>query len=898
MHAARTFRGVLAVALFHRRHVMAALSRFRAYFAIALFLALVPAAPAAEQLDQSNLPEWDGGWTHVNPASDGQAVMWQTFTPACTNLTAVEIDILTISPGRGDDVLTVEIAGDGVVLASAERAVEDGFDGLLRFEFPEAVPLVPEQLYELMVRDTGATRFGWKYGPNTYERGSRYVFAQQQLGYDWFFRTYAAADPPATKYSGGTGEPNDPYQIATASDLIALGETPDDYDKHFILTADIDLSIHGNQDDQNGSSVIGQWFGWGKPDNTPFSGVFDGGGHTISHLTLVSTDHPGVGLFACLGASGEIKNLRLEHCRIDAPESWYVGAVVGYSEGTITNCEIQGQVCGGEVVGGLVGYNDNTVARCHTHSTVSGEWDVGGLVGINSGYVVHSHSTGEVTGDRFVGGLIGSIWGSVSHCFSACTVSGTGYVGGLAGDNDGDNVINCYSSGAVFGGSAVGGLLGGNIGNVVNCYSSRPVSGTEDVGGLVGDNCFGAVIRYSYSTGLVSGSENVGGFVGANRGVVSSSFWAIDTSRQAESAGGVGLMTSEVLTSDIFLDAGWDFLGETQNGYHQVWQMLPGDRFPVLSSFNDYVPPQPKGQGTDADPFLISTIDELATAYHRPTASYRLTGSIDLSGIRWSVAVIPTFAGTFDGAGCAIHGLTITGGSYLGLFGEIIEGAHVYDLGLTQVDVSVTGSALRYAGALAGKNRGNIRCCYSTGVVSGESDVGGLAGGNRGTVSECHSAAVVNGGRSRFSQILPSAIGGLIGDNRWGHVTDSYASGTISGGNYAGGLIGHNKEGRVINCYSTGGVPSRGDAGGLVGHNGDDPWRGTISNAFWDMEASGQTSSDGGTGKTTAEMQMAATFLDAGWDFVGETANGTDDIWWILEGQDYPRLWWELCVDD
>jgi len=55
----------------------------------------------------------------------------------------------------------------------------------------------------------------------------------------------------------------------------------------------------------------------------------------------------------------------------------------------------------------------------------------------------------------------------------------------------------------------------------------------------------------------------------------------------------------------------------------------------------------------------------------------------------------------------------------------------------------------------------------------------------------------------------------------------------------------------------------------------------------------GQTTSRGGTGKTTAEMQMAKTFLEAGWDFVGETANGTDDIWWIDEEKDYPRLWWE-----
>ena len=44
--------------------------------------------------------------------------------------------------------------------------------------------------------------------------------------------------------------------------------------------------------------------------------------------------------------------------------------------------------------------------------------------------------------------------------------------------------------------------------------------------------------------------------------------------------------------------------------------------------------------------------------------------------------------------------------------------------------------------------------------------------------------------------------------------------------------------------------------------------------------------------------KTAATFLDTGWDFLNETANGTDDIWWILEGQDYPRLWWELIAEN
>ncbi len=77
--------------------------------------------------------------------------------------------------------------------------------------------------------------------------------------------------------------------------------------------------------------------------------------------------------------------------------------------------------------------------------------------------------------------------------------------------------------------------------------------------------------------------------------------------------------------------------------------------------------------------------------------------------------------------------------------------------------------------------------------------------------------------------------------------------------------------------------------GGLLGAD----WGGAVNNCFWDTETCGLIESYGGEGKTTAEMQMADTFLNAGWDFTGETENGTEDIWWILNGQDYPRLWWE-----
>ena len=154
-----------------------------------------PAAFAAEKVDQSNLPEWAGGWTHINPDPNGQASMWQTFTPNYSNITAVEIDIFTINTGQFDDILTFEIAKDGEILVSTERNVEYGFEGLLRFEFAEAVAVVPGELYELKVRDTGLTRFGWKYASNSYDGGSRYVFGNERPGTDWFFQTYSIAEP-------------------------------------------------------------------------------------------------------------------------------------------------------------------------------------------------------------------------------------------------------------------------------------------------------------------------------------------------------------------------------------------------------------------------------------------------------------------------------------------------------------------------------------------------------------------------------------------------------------------------------------------------------------------------------------------------------------------------------
>jgi hypothetical protein len=135
---------------------------------------------------------------------------------------------------------------------------------------------------------------------------------------------------------------------------------------------------------------------------------------------------------------------------------------------------------------------------------------------------------------------------------------------------------------------------------------------------------------------------------------------------------------------------------------------------------------------------------------------------------------------------------------------------------------------------------------------------------------------------------------GLCGYNWSGTISNCYATGSVTVGvnsYFLGGLCGVNY-GTISNSYATGSVSGDFYDGGLCGYN----WSGTIINCFWDVQTSGVTYSDGGTGKTTAQMQTQSTFTDAGWDFVDEIANGTDDFWDICDGTNYPKLAWQIPI--
>jgi len=203
-------------------------------------------------------------------------------------------------------------------------------------------------------------------------------------------------------------------------------------------------------------------------------------------------------------------------------------------------------ITGGSRVGGIVGQNRGDVSNSYFTGSVSGDWDVGGLVGENRGTVSSSYSSGNVAGSNWsVGGLVG------------CNVGGFSYVGGIVSDS----------------------------------HSGTNVTGQNEVGGLVGDN-FAGIVSNSYSTGSVTGTTGVGGLVGTDYGrllglgAVSNSFWDIETSGQAPSAGGTGKTTAEMQNISTFSGAGWNVTAvadPSARNIAYIWNIVDEQTYPFLS---------------------------------------------------------------------------------------------------------------------------------------------------------------------------------------------------------------------------------------------------------------------------------------------------------------------------
>jgi len=361
------------------------------------------------------------------------------------------------------------------------------------------------------------------------------------------------------------------YAISSADEFLSYMRNPDNYNKKFKLTADIDLEGKGDNPDGTFSTAIATFGG------KAFTGRFDGKGFRIRHVKIdtkgASRDY--LGLFAQLGSGGRILNLKLTSgVTIRAGDnSHHVGGIAGYSDdGYIMDCEVSGNnIIGGNNcsrLGRLVGKdNRGFIVNCTVDGSVlcgAGSQSVGGLIGESfASDVTNCWATGNIRGgqsSQYLGGLIGKAGeASISSSYHATGwVEGaddTSFIGGLIGHLSDDCTISrCYSTGEVRPNEpdaymeSVGGLVGyatdsairesystcgvsapqsryaaGLIGysydhaSIRYCYYSGTINAYDYVGGLTGRTFTDCVIADSYSKGAVGGASTVGGIAGENR---------------------------------------------------------------------------------------------------------------------------------------------------------------------------------------------------------------------------------------------------------------------------------------------------------------------------------------------------------------------------------------------
>ncbi len=718
----------------------------------------------------------------------------------------------------------------------------------------------------------------------------------------------------AQEFAGGTGEPNDPYRIATAEQLISIGSDPNLLDKHFILLNDIDLDPNLPGGQVFTRAVIAPTtsskasFGSG----VHFTGSFDGRGHAVSNLKIRADGAYYLGLFGYIGEQAVVRDLRIVdadvssgsdcgaltgrneghiircYARSRVSGGGYVGALVGYNDGgEIIDCRAEGEVTAVESVGGLVGENwDGIILDSHASSRVISRWHanyggIGGLVGWNWGHIVNCRASGDVSALALMengGGLVGINYGHVLNCHATGNVSAPRgmYLGGLVGENTW-LIVHSYATGNVWGGTsaygtrggkpagsqALGGLVGWNRdgGHVYACYASGDVSGDDGssrLGGLVGSQ--GAAVLDSYCVGRVLAGQNntaVGGLAGSGGSGTRASFWDIEASGLAESAGGTGLTTAQMQDAATFLAAGWDWVGEHASGMVDPWFIPEGGGYPMLTFQSDaFQPHQLDGSGTTDDPYRIVTAEDLAAINHYDlTGCYRLEADVNLAAIAWKESPIRYFNGRLDGAGRTLFNLRIQGDYCLGLFGILDQNASVVSLGIRNANI-MGKDAL---GMLADRNWGRIVACHATGVVNGIDGIGGLIGSNGGNISDSYVIGEV-------TAVASTGVGGLTGWN-CGSISRCYAG---------------------VHVTSTESVQGYENVtGGLVGDNSGISFlypRGQVYDSYFLIDIEGGGPDNGfGVPLTDAQMKQQASFV--GWDF--------ENVWIICEGKGYPRLRWE-----
>ncbi len=613
-------------------------------------------------------------------------------------------------------------------------------------------------------------------------------------------------------FGGGDGsteatayEISTPAQLAKLAELVNTGTAPyADEGKYYKLTADIDLAGYASG---QGWTPIGLYVDGTPANDLPFRGIFSGNGFAVYNLSIQNPAQDAVGLFGYIqqptAGSVSLTNLGLVNCNIQGGNA--VGGLVGFATmektSAIKNCYVSGSVVGKEVVGGLAGSLGGSLQSCYFTGSVGGEAWVGGLAGANAApKISNCYAGAQVRGQTGVGGIFGGYpvgtpeMGTVENCFFTGSVTGSqSDVGGLAGSGSADTQPGLIKNCAVLAQSVSGGAMVGRVmGNQTDPSLPNPAYKTA----LQGNYAWG---------GLLDKNSSAAGW--ANKG---------EDKQDGADLGCNGTAFTPKTLQQIFDPAvaagAWDFSTP-----------LPTLRG-VGGSQTGALPPYIwGGDGTKANPYLISTAAQLASLaelvndpatnakYGGPGVHYQMTNDIDLApyaaangGKGWTP--IGTrhypFGGVFDGGGYAVQNLSINRPTEhgQGLFGEIggpgTPGALLQNLAVVNCDVTgkeEVGSLLGYSGPGA-----TVQNCFATGRVKGYG-AGGLVGFTAdGTIQNCYASVQLTAtGQNARHPIF----GGLVGVNGRSLVQNCYATGA------------------VVNPGPAGGVGPQSATGGLAGNN-------------------------------------------------------------------------------
>ena len=338
---------------------------------------------------------------------------------------------------------------------------------------------------------------------------------------------------------GYTDDGQGNYTVTSAEGLKNIAELVNEERKSDInitLTDDIDLTGI-------------DWTPIGIDYNHQYTGTFNGGGHTITGLTVTGSDQY-AGLFGYIGSGGTVKNVVLEGVQITSDNSsGYAGGVAGDSWGTIENCSV----------------------------------------------------SGSVSGTTFAGGVVGSQWGgSITGCNSSATVKGVIFAGGIAGEtNSGASLTGCYATDDVTvendgtNNSHAGGVVGYNGGGTLTaCYATGSVTGSGSVyvGGVTGSNDLGTLTACYHAKGTVSGPDGTtGGVAGRNfkdsmfgGGIITACYWGDNGQEQGIGEDQVGTGETTKVEGNVIWKTAVDAMNAALNGL-TTWRYDLGEGLPVLT---------------------------------------------------------------------------------------------------------------------------------------------------------------------------------------------------------------------------------------------------------------------------------------------------------------------------